>query len=336
MRTQSAILNNRRKAAIMLMVLGPELSGKVLRFLDDEHVEQLTLEVARLDRVTPEMRNRVIEEFHEMAITQDYIAEGGVEHAKKLLQTAFDEERASQLIHRVSQTLERTPFEFLRRSDPSQLITILQDEHPQTIALVLSYLPVQLAAQLLSKLPADTRIEVAERIALMDRTPPDVIRKVEEILERKVSGFAQADMVTVGGVKALVDLLNHVDRQTERKIIESLQETNPELATEVMNMLFVFEDIVTLDDKAVQQVLREVEMKDLATALKGTSEEVQRKIFSNLSERAATMLQEDMEFMGPVKMSIVEEAQQKIVAVIRRLEEQGDISLGRGEDEVVV
>ncbi|GIV01813.1 MAG: flagellar motor switch protein FliG [Armatimonadetes bacterium] len=336
MRTQAAILNNRRKAAIMLMVLGPELSGKVLRYLDDDHVEQLTLEVARLDRVTPEMRNRVIEEFHEMAITQDYIAEGGVEHAKKLLQTAFDEERASQLIHRVSQTLERTPFEFLRRSDPSQLITILQDEHPQTIALVLSYLPVQLAAQLLSKLPADTRIEVAERIALMDRTPPDVIRKVEEILERKVSGFAQADMASVGGVKALVDVLNHVDRQTERKIIESLQETNPELATEVMNMLFVFEDIVTLDDKAVQQVLREVEMKDLATALKGTSEEVQRKIFSNLSERAATMLQEDMEFMGPVKMSIVEEAQQKIVAVIRRLEEQGDISLGRGEDEVVV
>ncbi|MEW5884570.1 MAG: flagellar motor switch protein FliG [Armatimonadota bacterium] len=336
MRSQAALLNNRRKAAIMLMVLGPELSGKVLRFLDDDHVEHLTLEVARLDRVTPDMRNRVIEEFHEMALTQDYIAEGGVEHARMLLESAFDDEKAGALIQRVSQTLERTPFEFLRRADPSQLITIIQDEHPQTIALILAYLPIQLAAQLLGKLPTEIRVEVAERIALMDRTPPDVIRRVEEILERKVSGFAQADFATVGGVKSLVDLLNHVDRQTERKIIESLQETNPDLATEVMNMLFVFEDIVTLDDRAVQQILREVEMKELATALKGTGEEVQRKIFSNMSERAATMLQEDMEFMGPVKMSVVEEAQQRIVAVIRRLEEQGDINIGRGEDEVVV
>lgn len=326
-------LPNRRKAAIMLMVLGPELSGRVLQYLDEEHIETLSLEIARLDKVTPEIRNRVIGEFHEMAVAQDYIAEGGVEHAKKLLESAFNSDRASEIITRVQDTLQKVPFEFLRKSDPSQMLTFLQDEHPQTIALILAYLPSQLAAQVLGRLPGELRGDIAERIAMMDRTPPDVIRRVEQVLERKFSSVSNANLTSAGGVKALADVLNNVDRTTERTIMEQLQSNNPELATEVMNMMFVFEDIVQLDDRAIQQVLREIEMKDLSLALKGTSEEVQMKIFMNMSERAAEMVKEDMEFMGPVKIRSVEEAQQKIVSVIRRLEDAGEISVGRGDEE---
>lgn len=326
-------LPNRRKAAIMLMVLGPELSGRVLQYLDEEHIETLSLEIARLDKVTPEIRNRVIGEFHEMAVAQDYIAEGGVEHAKKLLESAFNSDRASEIITRVQDTLQKVPFEFLRKSDPSQMLTFLQDEHPQTIALILAYLPSQLSAQVLGRLPGELRGDIAERIAMMDRTPPDVIRRVEQVLERKFSSVSNANLTSAGGVKALADVLNNVDRTTERTIMEQLQSNNPELATEVMNMMFVFEDIVQLDDRAIQQVLREIEMKDLSLALKGTSEEVQMKIFMNMSERAAEMVKEDMEFMGPVKIRSVEEAQQKIVSVIRRLEDAGEISVGRGDEE---
>jgi flagellar motor switch protein FliG len=336
MRTGQFGIPNRRKAAIMLMVLGNELSGKVMPFLADEHVEQLTLEVARLDKVSPELRNKVIEDFHGMAVAQDYIAEGGVEHAKKLLEAAFGADKASELIGRVNETLRVVPFDFLRRSDPSQLLTFVADEHPQTIALVLAYLPTQLAGQVLGRLNPDLRADVAERIAMMDRTPPDVIERVEAVLEKKFSSVSHASLTAAGGAKALAELLNQVDRTTERGILEALQNNNPEVAKEVMNMMFVFEDIVQLDDRAVQQILREIEMKDLALALKGTDESVQSKIYKNMSERAAEMVKEDMEFMGPVKIRTVEEAQQKVVAVIRRLEESGEISLGRGEEELLV
>ncbi|MCH8273670.1 MAG: flagellar motor switch protein FliG [Armatimonadetes bacterium] len=336
MRGAQHALPNRLKAAVMMMVFGPELSSKVMQFLDEEQVEQITVEIARLDRITPAMRTQVIQEFHHMAIAQDYIAEGGVEHARKLLEAAFGQKRASGMIDRVNRTLQVVPFDFLRRSDPSQLASFLQEEHPQTIALILAYIPANLAAQSLSQLPTDLRGEVAERIALLDRTPPDVIREVEKVLEKKFSSIAQGEMMSAGGVKALVDLLNRVDRTTEGTILESLNTSNPDLAQEVMNMLFIFEDIVQLDDRAVQQILREVEVKELAVALKGTPEEVQEKIYSNMSERASQMVKEDMEFMGPVKISTVHEAQQKIVAVIRRLEEAGEISMGRGEEEILV
>lgn len=337
MRTGQFGIPNRRKAAIMLMVLGPELSGKVMQFLDDEHVESLTLEVARLDKVSPELRNKVIEDFHTMAVAQDYIAEGGVEHAKKLLESAFGPERANQLIQRVNQTLQVVPFDFLRRVDPSQLQSFLAEEHPQTIALVLSYLPFTLAGQVLGRLPAEARADVAERIALMDTTPPDVIERVESVLEKRFSSVAHSSLTSAGGAKALAELLNQVDRTTERGILEALSNNNPEVAKEVMNLMFIFEDIVQLDDRAIQQILREIEMKELALALKGTRDDVQHKIFANMSERAAEMVKEDMEFMGPVKIRTVEEAQQKIVSVIRRLEEAGEISVGRaGEEEMLV
>lgn len=326
----------RKKAAILLMMLGPESAGEVLKRLDEEFIEAISLEVARLEKVTPEQRESVLMEFHEMALAQDYISQGGVEQAKKVLEAAFGDEKADLLLKKILTTMQVVPFDFLRRVDPSQLLSFIQDEHPQTISLILSYMPLNNAAMILGKLPVETRVEVAERIALMDQTPPEVIRRVEAVLEKKVSNIINQDMSKAGGPKALVDLLNRVDRSTERHILESLTESNPELADAVKNMMFVFEDIVQLDDRAIQSVLKEVDVRDLATALKGVGQEVGEKIYRNMSERAVAMLKEDMEFMGPVKLRVVEEAQQKIVAAIRRLEEAGEIQIGRGEEDVLV
>ncbi|MCA1947553.1 MAG: flagellar motor switch protein FliG [Armatimonadetes bacterium] len=337
MRKQKEELSNRQKAAILLMILGPELSGQVLKHLDERHVEELSLEVARLDKVTSEHREQVIKEFHDVALAQDYISEGGLEHARRVLEAAFGPEKAKEILERIQAAMQVVPFEFLKRADPSQLLSFIQDEHPQTIALILAYMPLNSAAMVLSKLAPELRADVAARIAMMEQTPPEVIRRVEQVLEKKVSSLLNQEMSQAGGPKALVDLLNRVDRSTERMIMESLAESNPELAEQVKNMMFVFEDIVQLDDRAVQQVLREVDMKDLATALKSVKEDVQQKVFKNLSERAAAMLKEDMEFMGPVRLKVVEEAQQKIVAVIRRLEAAGEITIGRdGEEDVLV
>lgn len=329
-------VTNRKKAAVMLTLLGPGLAARILKHFDEQHVEAITLEIARLDSVTPEQREAIIKEFHGMALAQDYIAEGGVDHAKKVLEEAFGAERAEDMIGRIVTAMRVEPFEFLRKADPLQLLSFIQDEHPQTIALILAYIPVTQSGAILSKLPQELRGEVAARIAAMDQTPPEVIRRVEQVLERKVSSLINQEMSKAGGPKALVNLLNRVDRQTERMILESLSENNPELAESVKNMMFVFEDIVQLEDRAVQQILKEVDAKDLALALKGVGGAVQEKIFRNMSERAVNMLREDMEYMGPVKLKMVEEAQQKVVAAIRRLEENGEITISRGEEEVFV
>ncbi len=335
-RAPAADLSSRQKAAIILAVIGPEVASEILKHLSEDQVEGLTLEIARLEKVTPEVRSAVVKEFHEMAEAQDFIAEGGVDHARKVLEKAFGADTADLMIRKVVNAMQIVPFEFLKRADPQQLLTFIQDEHPQTIALILAYMPTNQAGMILTKLPAELRGEVAERIAVMDQTPPDVIRRVESVLEKKMSNVISQEMTKAGGPKALVDLLNRVDRQTERLILDSLNENNPEMAETVKNMMFVFEDIVQLDDRAIQAILKEVDVKELATALKGVSQEVQEKIFGNMSERAMNMLKEDMEFMGPVKLRSVEESQQKIVATIRRLEESGEISIGRGEDEVLV
>lgn len=330
-------LNFKQKAAIMLMVLGPELSGQVVRHLQDEHIEALSLEVARLDRVTPDMRATVVDEFYETAVAQDFIAEGGIGHAQQVLEAAFGKDRAETVVKRIVQAMQVMPFDFLKKADPGQVLTFIQDEHPQTIALILAYMPMNNAALILTKLTPELRAEVAARIAMMEQTPPEVIKRVEQVLEKKVASLITQEMSNAGGPKALVDLLNRVDRSTERLIIDSLTESNPELAEVVKNMMFVFEDIVQLDDRAIQQILKEIDIKELATALKGTKDEVQQKIFRNMSERAVAMLKEDMEFMGPVRLRVVEEAQQKIVGVIRRLEEAGELTIGRGgEEEVLV
>lgn len=336
MRKTSVEMTPRRKTAIMLTLLGQETAAQVVKHFEEDQVEMLTLEIARLDKVTSEQRESIINEFHEMAMAQDYIAEGGVEHARKVLESAFGGERADVMIKKVMSAMQVVPFEFLRRADPAQLLTFIQDEHPQTIALILSYMPMNQAALILTKLPQDLRAEVAERIASMDQTPPEVIRRIEQVLEKKVSSLINQEMTKAGGPKALVDLLNRVDRSTERLILDSLSENNPELADSVKNMMFVFEDVVQLEDRAIQSIMKEVDVKDLATALKGVGVEVQEKIYRNMSERAVGMLKEDMEFMGPVKLRLVEESQQKIVAVIRRLEEAGEITIGRGEEDVLV
>lgn len=327
--------SSRRKAAVMVTLLG-DAAGEVLKKFDEEQLELLSVEVARIEKITPEQREQVILEFHEMAMAQEYIAEGGIEQARRVLETAFGSDKADALTRRILAAMQVVPFEFLKKADPQQLLSFIQDEHPQTIALILAYLPMSQAASLLTKLPAELRAEVAERIAGMEQTPPEVIRRVEAVLEKKVSSMISTEMTKAGGPKQLVDLLNRVDRSTERLILDSLGENNPELAEVVKNMMFVFEDILQLDDRAIQQILKEVDVKDLATALKGVSMEVQNKVYSNMSERAVNMLKEDMEFMGPVKMKVVEESQQKIVAVIRRLEENGEIMIGRGEDDVLV
>lgn len=326
----------RRKAAIMLTLLGAEPAAKVIGQLTEEEIELLALEVARLDKVTAELRQQVINEFHGMATAQEYIAEGGVEQARKMLDAALGNEKADVMIRKITNAMQVVPFDFLKRADPTQVLSFIQDEHPQTIALILSYMSMNQAASILTKLTPELRAEVAERIAMMEQTPPEVIRRVEQVLEKKVSSLITSDMTAAGGPKMLVDLLNRVDRSTERIIIENLSETNPELAEQIKNMMFVFEDIVTLEDRAIQSVLKEIDVRDLATALKGTPQEVQEKIHGNMSERAVNMLKEDMEFMGPVKLRVVEEAQQKFVAVIRRLEEAGEIQIGRGEEDVLV
>ncbi len=336
MRKPPTELTSRKKAAIILAVLGADVSAAVLKHLTEEQVEILTLEVARLDKVTPELKQQVVHEFHEMAQAQDFIAEGGVDHARKVLEKAFGDEQADLMIRKVVNAMQIVPFEFLKRTDPMQLLSFIQDEHPQTIALILAWMPINQAAMILTKLPQELRGDVAERIAAMEQTPPEVIRRVETVLEKKMSAILSQEMSKAGGPKALVDLLNRVDRQTERLILESLSENNPEMADSVKNMMFVFEDIVQLEDRAVQSIMKEVDVKDLATALKGVGAEVQDKIFRNMSERAVGMLKEDMEYMGPVKLRLVEEAQQKVVAAIRRLEESGDISIGRGEEDVLV
>ena len=336
MRKITTGMSSRRKAAIVLAVMGHDLAAEIIKHFSEDQIETLSLEMARLEKVSSDARNAIVEEFHELALAQDFIAEGGVEAAKKLLIKAFGEEKADHMIKKIVNAMQVVPFEFLKRADPQQLLTFIQHEHPQTIALVLAYMPMSQASFILSKLPADLRVEVAERIALMEQCPPEVIREVESVFEKKVSNVINQELTQAGGTKSLVDLLNQVDRATERLILEALTDSNPELAEEIKNMMFVFEDIVTLEDRAVQTVLKEVEVKELATALKGTGRDVQDKIFANMSERATDMLKEDMEYMGPVKVRVVEEAQQKVVAVIRRLEEAGDIMIGRGEEEVLV
>lgn len=329
-------MSGRQKAAVLLVSLGAEASAEVFRHLRQEEIDELTLEIAGIGHIAPERKQEIIEEFYDAALAQEYIAEGGLEYARSVLDKALGAERADEVMARLSSSIQVSPFEFLRRTDAAQILNVIANEHPQTVALILAYLPADTAAQVMSALPNDLQAEVAMRIALMDRTAPEVIREIERVLERKLSAVLTQDFTSAGGLRSLVDVLNAVDRSTERTILESLDEQNAELADEVRRMMFLFEDIVTLDDRSIQQVLREVESNDLAVALKGTATEVQDRIFGNMSERAASMLREDLEFMGPVRMKQVEEAQQIVVAVIRRLEEAGRIVIERGGGDELV
>lgn len=330
-------LGGLQKAAILLISLGPEMSSQIFKHLKEDEIEELTLEIANTRSITPQIKEAVVGEFYELCLAQQYIAEGGIGYAKEVLEKALGEDKAVDVISRLTASLQVKPFEFVRKTDAAQLINFIQDEHPQTIALILSYLSPGQAALIISALPPDRQADVAKRIAVMDRTSPDVIKEVENILESKLASLVNQDFTIIGGVDAVVDILNTVDRGTEKHIMETLEIEEPELADEIRKKMFVFEDILLLDDRSIQRVLRDVDNNDLAVSLKSANEEVKNAVFNNLSKRLASMIQEDMEFMGPVRMKDVEEAQQKIVNIIRKLEDSGEIVISRGGgDEVVV
>ena len=330
-------LTGRQKAAIFLVTLGSEISSEIFKHLREDEIEALTFEIARLDTIESEERDKVLLEFKELMMAQDFISTGGIDYARELLEKSLGSQKAVDIINRLTSSLQVRPFDFIRRTDPAHLLNFIQQEHPQTIALILAYLEPQKASIILGSLPHESQSDVAKRIATMDRTSPETLREVERVLEKKLSTLSQEDYTSAGGVENIVEILNLVDRSTEKTIIESLEEEDPELAEDIKKRMFVFEDIVLLDDRAIQKVLREVDTAELAKALRGVEAEVQDKIYRNMSKRAASLLKEEMEYMGPVRLKDVEETQQKIVSIIRKLEDQGEIVVARsGEDEMVI
>ncbi len=333
--------NNKRtgkeKAAILLIALGAEKSAKIFAHLEQEEIEELTLEIANMQRVSSQEKEEILEEFYEICIAQDFITEGGISYAKDVLEKAMGSQKALEVINKLTASLQVRPFDFVRRTDASQLLNFIQNEHPQTLALILSYLNPNQAASILSSLSQDKQADVAQRIAIMDRTSPDVIKEVEQVLERKLSSMVTQDYAITGGIDSIVQILLSVDRGTEKFIMETLEIQKGELAEEIRKKMFVFEDIVNLDSTSIQRFIREVDNSDLSVALKASTDEVKDIIFANMSKRMAEMLAEDIEYMGPVRLRDVEEAQQKIVNVIRKLEEAGEIVISRGGgDEIIV
>ncbi|RBP46766.1 flagellar motor switch protein FliG [Garciella nitratireducens] len=335
---QQTKLSGVQKAAILMIALGPDISSNILKKLPDNMIEKITYEIANTPHITSQQRNEVLKEFMDMSLAHDYISEGGLDYARNLLTKALGSQRAKEIIDTVSEiTQQRRPLEIARKADAQQLFNTISKEHPQTIALILCYLQPDKAASILSGLPQDLQSDVAYRVATMQRTSPKVIKQVESVLEKKLSSLIGNEYANVGGVDTLVGILNSSDRGTEKNILEELESKQPELAEQVREGLFVFEDITLLDNTAIQRVLREVDNRDLALALKGSSEDVANVIYKNLSKRAAETLKEDIDFMGPVRLSEVETAQQKIVSVIRMLDEAGEIIISRGgEDDIVL
>mgnify|MGYP001944064152 FL=1 len=330
-------ITGKQKAAILMITLGPDIAASIYKHLSEEEIEELTLEISTIKNVTPDLKEKVVEEFYNMAIAQDYITQGGIAYAKMLLEKSLGPEAAATIINRLTSSLQVRPFDFARKADPNQILNFIQNEHPQTIALILSYLDPAQAGQILSNLPQEMQADVARRIALMDSTSPEIIYEVEEMLEQKLSATFTHDYTKTGGIDTVVEVLNDVDRTTEKTILENLSARDPELAEEIKKRMFVFEDIVTLDNRAIQLVIREVDNQDLLLALKAASDEVRQVIFNNMSQRMRENFQEEMEIMGPVRLRDVEEAQMRIVSVIRRLEEAGEIIIARGGgDDILV
>lgn len=330
-------ISGKEKAAILMIALGPEKSASIFSHLQDDEIEELTLQIAGMRRISTEEREAILEEFYQICLAQEFISEGGISYAKEVLEKAMGSQKALEIINKLTASLQVRPFDFVRKADASQLLNFIQNEHPQTLALILSYLSSSQAATILAALPQEKQADVAQRIALMESTSPEVIKEVELVLERKLSSMVTQDYASTGGIQAIVDILNSVDRGTEKFIMEALEIQNADLAEEIRKRMFVFEDIINLDSVSIQRFIREIDNSELGVALKGATEEVREIIFANMSKRMAEMLKEDMEFMGPVRLRDVEEAQQKIVNVIRRLEEAGEIIIARGGgDELIV
>lgn len=326
-----------QKSALLFITLGPEASADILKRLPETEIQKITYEIANISTVTSEQRHSILQEFLEMNKAKDYLLEGGLDYAKELLSKALGPQRAGEILNKVAEASQlNRPFAIARKADAQQILNIINYEHPQTIALILCYLQVEKAAQIISELPEEIQSEVALRIATMNTTSPDVIREIEKVLDDKLSTIVKTETTVLGGIDTLVGILNQVDRTTEKNITESLQEQDYELAEKIKSCMFVFEDIITLDDVAIQRILRDVETKELALALKGASEEVANVIYKNQSKRAAASLKEDIEYLGPVRLTDVEKAQQQIVAVIRRLEDAQEIIISRGGEDALI
>src|SRR5699024_6525415 len=337
MARQRQKLTGKQKAAILLISLGPDVSAQVYKHLTEEEIEQLSLEISSVQRVDTDLKETVLDQFHQIALAQDYISQGGVGYAKTVLEKAFGKQEASTIINRLTSSLQVRPFDFARKADPQQVLNFIINEHPQTIALVLSYLDPEQSGQILSELQQDMQAEVAKRIAIMDSTSPEIISQVEQVLERNISSSLTEDYTQTGGIESVVEVLNSMDRSTERTILNSLEIQNHQRAEEMKIRMFVFEDIVILDNRDIQRVIRELDNVDLRLALKVASEEVKDVVFKNMSPRMAETFKEEMEFMGPVRLRDVEEAQMRIVSSIRRLEEIGEIIIARGgSDDIIV
>ncbi|AIF66374.1 MULTISPECIES: flagellar motor switch protein FliG [Terribacillus] len=330
-------LTGKQKAAVLMISLGADTAANVYKHLTEEEIERMSLEISSVKKVDSTEKESIIDQFHQIAIAQDYISQGGIAYAKSILEKALGVDEAAAIMNRLTSTLQVRPFDFARKADPTQILNFIQNEHPQTIALVLSYLDPEQSGQILSELPQDMQADVAKRIATMSSTSPEIISQVEQILEKNLSATATQDYTQTGGIQAVVEVLNGVDRSTERTILDELEVQDPELAEEIKKRMFIFEDIVTLDNRAIQRVIREVENDDLKLSLKVASDEVKDIVFQNMSDRMAQTFKEEMEFMGPVRLKDVEEAQSRIVSVIRRLEEVGEIIISRGGgDDIIV
>lgn len=326
-----------QKAAILFITLGPEASAGIIKKLPETEIQKITYEIANISTVKPEQKQQILEEFIQMNKAKDYLVEGGIDYAKNLLAKALGSQRALEILEKVTEATQQfRPFAIARKADAPQLLNIISNEHPQTIALILCHLQPDKAGQILGELEEELQSDVAFRIATMNNTSPMVIKEIEKVLDSKLSSVVRADMKSIGGVQTIVDILNQVDRTTEKHITEAMEREDPELAEKIKESMFVFEDIITLDDVSIQRVLREVETKELALALKGCSEEVAEAIFRNQSKRAATSLKEDIEFLGPVRLMDVEKSQQRIVNIIRRLDEAGEIVISRGGEDAII
>ncbi|MGG0643653.1 flagellar motor switch protein FliG [Sporosarcina gallistercoris] len=330
-------MSGKQKAALLLISLGPEVSAAIYKHLAEDEIERLTLEISGVRKVEASVKEEIIEEFHNIALAQDYISQGGIGYAKTILEKALGKEHAQAVINRLTSSLQVRPFDFARRTEPSQILNFIQNEHPQTIALILSYLEAEQAGIILSSLPQEVQADIAKRIAKMESTSPEVVSEIEAVLERKLSSTVTQDYSDTGGVDAVVEVLNGVDRATEKTILDALEIQDPELAEEIKKRMFVFEDIITLDNRSIQRVIRDCENEDLILSMKVSSEEVKDILFKNMSQRMAESFKEEMDVMGPVRLRDVEEAQSRIVATIRRLEDAGEIIIARGGgDDVIV
>lgn len=336
---QQAALAGIRKAAIFLVSVKKDLATQILAHLDEDGVRQVTMEIARLEGVTAKDRNAVLQEFFQLKVAREYVEQGGIDYAKELLEKSLPKDQAAEILGAVQQAIQTTPFSFLNKAETENLLTFIQDEHPQTIALILAHLPPSRAAEVLKGFPPKKQLEVVKRVATMEQTNPDILHEVERSLERRISAFVTQEFFEeVGGVQRVAEILNLADRATEKAVLESLEEESPDLVETIRRLMFVFEDILKVDDRGIQKVLKEVDQQELALALKTASTELRDKIFRNMSARASELIKEEMDFMGPVRVSDVESSQQRIVDIVRRLEDAGEIIIsGRGgESEVVV